>query len=115
MQYTITYTGKLVSNNQFYSAGHWAIRSALKNKWIAIYSTLCSEAKMKPFIAFDLSVIFNARLDIDNATANVKFLVDSLKGKYIKDDTSEFFQSMSVRRDKSLPKNTIEFLIDTHD
>lgn len=119
MTYKIVYsggkTGKLVSNNQFYSASHWAIRSALKNKWIGIYTTLCLEAKMKPFSSFDLRIIYNSNHDCDNVISNGKFLVDSLKGRYIKDDSSDYFKSLSVRRDKSLPKNTIEFYIDTHD
>lgn len=115
MKYTITYTGKLVSNNQFYSAGHWAIRSAMKNKWIAIYQKLCIEAKMKPFKAFDLHITINSKHDLDNATGNAKFLADAIKGKYIKDDSPDYFQSMSIRRDKSLPKSTIQFVIDTHD
>jgi hypothetical protein len=115
MTYKISYTGQLVSSNKFYSSGHWAIRSAIKNKWISIYSALCLEAKMKPFKSFDLRVIFNSRHDIDNVGANIKLLADSLKGKYIKDDSPDYFQSMSIKRDKSLPKNTIEFYIDTHD
>ena len=119
MTYKIVYsggkTGKLVSNNQFYSAGHWAIRSAMKNKWVDIYTTLCIQAKMKPFKSFDLRVAFNSNHDLDNCVANIKFFLDSIKGKWVEDDSSEYFQSMSIRRDKSLPKNTIEFYIDTHD
>lgn len=119
MTYKITYQGsrgdKLVSNNQFYSAGHWAIRSALKNKWIERYTLLCLEAKLKPFKAFDLRVHYNNGADVDNVIANVKFLADTLKLKYIKDDSSDYFQSLFVKRDKSLPKHTIEFYIDTID
>ncbi len=118
MIYKIVYNGgknKLVSNNQFYSAGHWAIRSALKNKWVAIYSTLCLEAKMKPFSSFDIRMTYNSNHDCDNVISNLKFFVDSLKGKYIKDDSSDYFKSISVKRDKSLPKNTIEYYIDVEE
>ncbi len=119
MIYKVVYnggkTGKLVSNNQFYSAGHWAIRSALKNKWVKIYSILCLEAKVKPFETFELEMKYNSNHDPDNCVANAKFFLDSIKGVYVEDDSSKFLTGLSIRRDKSLPKNTIEFYIHTND
>ncbi len=116
--YKVVYHGgkqKLVSNNQFYSAGHWAIRSALKNKWVGIYTTLCLEAKLKPFNTFELRVLYNCRLDPDNCVAQAKFFLDSIKGKYVKDDSSIYLKGLSIHRDESLPKNTVEFYIDVID
>jgi len=115
MTYKIVYTGRLVSSNTFYAGGDWRVRNGIQQKWHKIYSILFLEAKLKPFKSFDLRVLYNSRHDVDNISANVKLCADSLKGKYIKDDSSDYFQSMSIRRDKSLPKNTIEFYIDTHD
>jgi len=119
MTYKIVYsggkTGKLVSNNQFYSAGHWAIRSALKNKWIKIYSTLQAQAGMQPFKSFYLRVLYNSKHDIDNCCANVKFFADAMKGVYVKDDGPEYFKGFSIERNTSLPKNTIEFYVEAND
>ena len=114
MQYKITYSGEIISTNKFYSSGHWTMRSAFKNKFVKIFSTLLLEAKVKPFESFDLRLVYNSRHDLDNLSMMCKVFTDSLKGKYVKDDTPKYFKSLHISHDNTLAKNTIDFYIDAN-
>lgn len=108
--YKITYTGEIASTNKFYASPHWSQRSSAKNKYAKIFSLLLLEAKVAPLKQFSLIVFANTRIDIDNHIQN-KFLIDTMKGKYVVDDSKKFYQMTMTIHDDSLPKNTIEYHI----
>lgn len=112
MTYKITYQGEIVSTNKIYSAKHWGARSAAKTKYRDIFSVLLLEAKVKPFSEFKLSLQYKNGMDIDNLSIMAKFFADTLKGKYVEDDTPKYFKSLTISYNENLPKNTIEFLLD---
>lgn len=114
MIYTIVYEGPIVSNNAFYAGMHWTKRNDLKNNYNIIFSNLLTKAKVKPFKQFRLNVRFNSKHDCDNVVATLKIFVDTLKGKYVENDTKEFFTGFSVEHDDTLKKNTMVFQIDTN-
>ena len=78
MIYKIKYTGKLISNNQFYSGLHWAVRNKIKNEYREVFSDLLLTNRVSAFEKFDLTMRYNSRHDCDNLIATVKLFVDTL-------------------------------------
>ncbi len=115
MTYKIVYSGKIPSTNTVYASGSWQVRAAEKIKWAKIITTLLLEAKVKPFNNFNLEIKYRTRHDVDNLSILAKYFSDTLKIKYVKDDTSMLFKKLTIEYNEDLPKNTIEFYIDTHD
>jgi Endodeoxyribonuclease RusA. len=109
--YKIIYGGKIVSFNQIYSGSHWSKRSAIKIKFHEIFEILLLEAKVKPMKEMFLVIFFNTRHDCDNIVLTAKFLLDTMKGKYIEDDTSKFYKGIQIVHDSELPKGQLEMHI----
>jgi hypothetical protein len=109
--YTVTYTGQGISLNMFYAGGHWSERSKVKTKFKNIFTILFLQAKIKPLEQFTISLVYNSRLDPDNVVAMAKVYCDSLKGRYIKDDTKKYYKGLSISPDETLPHNTYVFTI----
>jgi len=58
-----------------------------------------------------LVIFFNTRHDCDNIVLTAKFLLDTMKGKYIEDDTSKFYKGIQIVHDSELPKGQLEMHI----
>jgi hypothetical protein len=110
--YKITYQGEIVSSNAFYSSKHWSFRSAAKNKFKEIFTILLLQARVKKFSEFSLELEYRSKHDVDNVGIMAKFFADTLKDKYVVDDTPKYFKSLKITYNPSLAKNTIQFLID---
>lgn len=113
MIYSILYKGPLVSSNKFYAGVHWTQRAKLKDDYALVFNDLLKKAKVKKFTEFSLTMRFNSRHDVDNVVATAKIFIDTLKGKYVEDDTKAFFKKLSVLYDSTLEKNSAIFEIDT--
>lgn len=109
--YIIKYDGEIISFNKLYAGSHWGKRSGYKNEFSKIFRILCLEAKVKPMNEVFLVVFYNTRHDCDNIVLSAKFLMDSMKGTYIVDDTSKYYKGIQISHDSSLPKGTLEFHI----
>jgi len=112
--YSILYKGPLLSSNKFYAGIHWRQRTKLKEDYALIFNSLLVKAKVKKFEEFSLIMKFNSRHDVDNVTATAKIFIDTLKGKYVDDDTKEYFKSLSIIYDPTLEKNSALFEINTN-
>jgi hypothetical protein len=112
--YKIVYSGKGVSLNDYYSAGHWSKRSKLKNTYKPIFEKLLEESNTRRMHKFSLLLRFNSRHDTDNITGLEKLFVDTVKGKYVVDDTKKYYRGYMVFPDESLPVNTFEFYLIAH-
>jgi len=110
-EFKVVYTGKAISLNDFYSQGHWSSRNATKNKFKKIFSILMLEAKFKKVDRFKLDVLFNSRHDTDNIVGMTKIFVDTMKGKYIKEDNRNHYKALSIAYDDSLKHNTFIFKV----
>lgn len=110
---SFTYQGRGVSNNDFYSSGHWSNRQQLKVKWRAIFTDLIKPAIGKyEFQSFYLLIFYKSRLDVDNVVGMEKLFTDTLKGTIIHDDGKKIFKGMMVFYDNSLPNHdTYEFVL----
>ena len=115
MIYKIVYSGKIPSTNTIYASGAWQVRAAEKIKWAKIITVLLLEAGVKPFGHFNLEMRYRTRHDVDNLSILAKYFSDTLKNKYVKDDTSKYFKKLTIEYDEALPKNTVEFYIETHE
>lgn len=109
--YKITYDGEMSSANKVWSSPHWSARSAMKNKYSDIFSILFLQAKIKPIEEMVIVLFYNSRLDVDNTCSGCKVFADSIKGKYIKDDSPRFYKGLFLIYDSDLPKNQYEFQI----
>ncbi len=113
--YKLTYCGKGVSLNQYYSGGHWSKRAKLKNTYKEIFLNLLDNIKISKMDKFVLVMFFNSRHDTDNVIGLEKLFVDTLKeGGYIIDDNKKFFRGLMIFPDETLENNTFEFNILTY-
>lgn len=109
--YKIVWDGDMVSTNSLYSQKHWSARSAMKNKFIKIFSTLLLQQKVKPMKEMIIVLFSNSRMDIDNQSTGCKFLADAIKGSYLQDDSNKFYKGLFMVHDSNLPKGTYEYHI----
>lgn len=110
--YTITYKGKAVSLNQFYSGAHWSVRSNIKNKYRKIFIPLIEEQKIPKIDMMELVIEANSRHDVDNLVAMGKIFMDCVKTMdIIDDDNPKHYKSLTLRSNKELPSNTFSFNI----
>lgn len=107
--YKIVWDGDMVSTNKLYSQRHWSARSAMKNKYVKIFTTLLLQAKVKPMKELSIVLFYSNRMDVDNTSIGCKFLADAMKGKYIEDDSSKIYKALFLVHDSSLPKGTFEY------
>lgn len=123
--YSITYTGKGVSLNQFYSQGHWYKRHEIKRKYSKIFDKLLKASDIKWMDKFSIIIFYNSRHDVDNVVGMEKLLVDTLKHEetkegevkkygYIHDDSKKYYKGLSIYPDDSLPTNTFKFILLEH-
>jgi hypothetical protein len=110
-KYTIRYDGKIPSLNDIYAGKHWSFRSAKKNKFRDIFSLLLLEAGVKWMDEYRIDLEYNSRLDADNVIMAIKFLNDSLKKKYVKEDDARYFKGFSINVNKRLKTNSYKFTI----
>ena len=109
-EYEIVYQGAVTSLNDTNGQG-WHKRHAATKKFEKIFTILMLEAKFKKIDKFRLDVRYNSAHDCDNIVFISKVMVDSMKGKYIKDDTKKYYRGISITPDESLKYKTFVFKI----
>lgn len=102
----IKYQGKAPSLNDWYSGKHWYKRMETKQHYGKIFEDLLEEAGVERMDKFQISILFNSRLDTDNVVGLSKILVDTMKGKYFTEDSKRFYRGLLIQPDESLPHNT---------
>jgi hypothetical protein len=117
--YKIVYKGKPFSLNDIYQSGNskggWYLRKKLKDKYGKIFSDLLDEhyagGYLKKFDKFYLAVLYNSKHDADNIVGMSKVFADTLRPKYVPNDTKKHFKGLMVFVDERLSMNEFEFLI----
>jgi len=113
--YRITYCGKGVSLNQYYTAKHWTTRAKLKNTYKDIFVDLLSKSDIAPMTKFVIVLFFNSRHDTNNVIGLEKIFSDTLKEQgYIVDDNKKFYRGLMIFPDEDLKMNTFEFNVFTY-
>jgi len=107
----ITFEGKWVSSNQLRN-NHWRKNQGLKESFRKTFCVLLEEAGMSWMERFGITVYYNSRLDTDNVTGGLKFLIDTMKNRYVADDNKKYFRRLCIEPDESLPKNTYIIIIE---
>lgn len=113
---SFTYNGEGLSLNKFYSQGHWRTRQSAKQEYKAIFEKILEPAEGKYFFEkFYMVIFYNSRHDVDNVIGMEKVFTDCLKGKIVRGDGKVNYKGIAIFYDKTLPKNTFEFvLIESH-
>lgn len=111
--FTVTYKGKGVSINDYYSSSHWTTRKHIKTKYGKIFKLLIKEAfKDEKINQYIIIVFYNNNYDVDNVTGIEKIFVDELRACQVTlNDTKKYFKAMIISEDSSLEKNTFQFLV----
>jgi hypothetical protein len=106
------YTGKAVSLNDFYAAGHWKTRHDIKNEYKVIFDNLINKSGKDIFFEkFYILMFFNNRYDVDNVVGMEKLFTDAIKGRLVREDNKKYFKGLMIFYDEFLPPNTIEFVL----
>lgn len=95
------------SLNMIYAGKHWAVRKKYKDD----YKKECQKelAKLDNFVCsrIHIFITYNSRLDIDNGILVSKFLADTLVSEgIIPDDNPKYYDRVTIKYDKDVPKNT---------
>lgn len=118
--YSITYQGKGVSVNDYYSAKGWWHRNKIKKEYSEIFDNLIRKSKIQWMDEYCLIIFYNSNHDPDNVVGLSKIFVDEIKQQtdkqgdiikkgFIKDDSPKYCKFFAVVPDKKLTKNTFEF------
>lgn len=94
--------------NAYYSGKHWTVRKNDADYWhCLVISELRKQGIPKQLIQNPVKITFsfNSRMDIDNHAVMEKYIVDSLKGYLLQDDTRKFYIEKTT---KFSDKNYIE-------
>jgi len=98
---------KFPSLNKFYSSPHWTYRSSQKQKYRKIFDKLIQQAELSNIQEYELSLIINNRMDIDNTVMLFKFFNDSLKHNgVVPDDSPKYFKHLEIMSSKEIDKDT---------
>lgn len=103
--YEIVFEGKWASSNELRN-NHWRKNQNLKESFRKKFLILLAKAKVEWMERFEIDVLYNSRLDTDNVGGGLKFLIDTMKKKYVADDNKKYFRRLCIQPDESLPKNT---------
>ena len=68
-------------------------------------------AGVQPMQKFSLHLRYNSKHDVDNLSLLGKLAVDTMKGRYIPDDTKKHYRGIHVQVDEELPHNHFVFTI----
>jgi hypothetical protein len=109
--YTFTYSGPVVSGNATFAGMHWTKRKALTDKWHGIFSRLMESAGVQAMRRFRINLAYNSRHDCDNLMLICKWLADTVKGKYVADDSKKYYRGINIEPKDSLPHNTFVFTL----
>lgn len=124
--YTITYKGKAISLNDFYSSSHWHKRSSIKKKFKPLLRELISKEIGSDFLEeWALIIEYNSRHDPDNVTGMSKLLVDALRpdsnrykdeswfkgSAWVADDSKKFWKFFSIKPNLNLDMDTFIFTL----
>lgn len=110
----INYTLKKTLPNQalLHSRWNW---NKYRIYYISEFTTLFRKLKVKKVKAFELELRYNTRHDCDNLAPFTKFFVDAfVRLKLVEDDNRNFYKSLKLIPDTTLPKKTLQFKIIPH-
>lgn len=111
MTYTITHTGRILSNNDAISK-HWRSNQTVKNAIKKAFKYQIQAKGMPMIDKYHLVCHSHTRHDIDNLSMTVKLFNDCLKKcGVIKDDNPKIFKKLTIERVDELKKGTITFTI----
>lgn len=98
---------KFPSLNTFYSSPHWTYRQAQKKKYRKYFDSMIQAAGITQIQEYELSLVINNRMDIDNTIMLFKFFNDSLKASgVVQDDSPKYFKHFEVLASKEIDKGT---------
>lgn len=107
----LEYNGKILSLNDLYKQGHWAIRANLKKKYKAKFLELLIKYNVKKCSEFLIIIFYNTRHDVDNLVGVSKILVDTMKGIVSKDDNKSYYKGLAIFPDGNLSRGSLEIYI----
>lgn len=99
----MSFTGKPVSNNEFYSAKHWGSRAAIANRWHKAIMKVITDGKKYGFYGEKVRIEFFynvgvVRIDLDNLSATEKLIIDAIKeAGVITDDSKKYVTEINKR------------------
>ena len=86
--------------NAYYAGKHWTKRKEDAEFWhYLVNSELRQQGVPKQILQSPVKITFsfNTRLDIDNHAVMEKYIVDSLKGYLLQDDSRKFYVEKTTR------------------
>ena len=103
---SITYKGSIPSLNSYAGGKNFYAKAKVIKDIKSALRLLCIQAGFHKVNKFCVEVEFNSRHDVDNVITVEKIFVDSLKGRYIKEDNKKFFTGLCIKYNETLPMNT---------
>lgn len=108
VEWVIDYDGYILSLNDYNKS--WQKLRSLKQQVSRHFAARLIQNRPPKFEFFELCVMHNTRLDLDNVTGMIKPCVDVLrKQNVIDDDNAKNWDKMTIQYEPGLKKNTVRF------
>ncbi len=100
---------KNVSTNDYYKS-HWSKRTKMKE---SIIFNLVKENSFRIKGQYEIRVLVNNRLDIDNNSAAIKVIIDHIRSiGWIVDDDPRYFKKLTIETSSDIKRNTMVLTIE---
>lgn len=100
---SVQYTGPVVGLNQLYTM-HWGRKKKAVDSIIA--GLVIAGESIKN--SYTVTLRANTRLDLDNNVGTLKIILDHLRrSDYLTDDSPSYFVGLTIKVDKTLPKQSL--------
>lgn len=110
--YEVTYNGKGVSLNDYYSSSHWSNRHRLVKKYKPMLQVMLEKAGVPQMEEYAMVILYNSRHDPDNVVGLEKLVLDTMKKMgLIIDDSKKYYKFMAILPEPEFKQNTFEFNI----
>lgn len=107
----IEWEGVDLSLNKWYANRHFSYRIKEKQFWSSLFLTLLPK-RYKKIDKYEITLLFNSRLDASNTVPMVKILEDTMKKEsYIIDDSRKYCKGIHLIPDDSLRKKHYKLIV----
>ena len=108
VEWVLDYDGHILSLNDYNKP--WQKLRTLKQKVSYHFAALLLQNRPPKFEFFELYVLHNTRLDMDNVTGMIKPCIDVLrKQNVIDDDNAKNWDKLTIQYEPALEKNVVRF------
>jgi len=108
----VSWEGSHISLNDWYGSNHWTNRHTQKLRWHDFFKSLLANEPVLNFETYEITLVYNSRLDPSNTVAMIKLFEDTMKKMgIIKDDSKKYCKGIQVIPDLNLKSKEYTIIV----